>query len=168
MCMRKFLSGHAGMTFIFCALPYACHSSDLPSNIQLPSASEPRYSSSVSSTTPTASTAMPQQGSFLKKNMAYSDARKALLAQGWAPERDMDCKANMGADDAAKCDAMPELSIYSDQGVLVVHFRHGPQRLTISSYGMFSDWKVSGENSRLRVTDWKISNATTEGNPATP
>lgn len=100
--------------------------------------------------------------------MTYADARKALLAQGWMPEKDADCKANMGADDAAKCDAMPELSIYSGQGVLMVHFRHGQQRLTVSSYGMLSDWKVSGEGSRLRITDWRISNTNAKDSSTTP
>lgn len=100
--------------------------------------------------------------------MAYADARKAMLAQGWAPQKEADCKTNMGADDASMCDDMPELSIYSDQGVLITHFRHGQQLLTVSSYGVLSDWKVSGDGSRLRVTDWQISNVKAESNPVTP
>lgn len=156
------------MALISNILLCACSPSSSTSNTPVSSASSASPSSNGYAIKPVASTNALSPDSFLKKDIAYADARKALLAQGWMPEKDTDCKANMGADDAAKCDAIPELSIYSDQGVLVVHFRHGLQRLTVRSYGMLSDWEVPGENSRLRVTDWQISNAATKGNPATP
>lgn len=100
--------------------------------------------------------------------MAYADARKLLLAHDWTPKSDTNCKTNMGADDAAMCDDMPELSIYSDQGVLITHFRHGQKQLIISSSGMLSDWKVSGDGSRLRITDWQTSNTPEKDRSTTP
>ena len=156
------------MALISSALLCACSPSNPSSNAQKPSLSGASPPSSISITVPATSTTTRPLGSLLKKDMAYADARKALLAQGWAPEKDAECKANMGTDAAATCDDMPELSIYSDQGVLMTHFRHGRQQLIVSSYGMLSDWRVSGEESRLRITDWQISNKNAKDNSTIP
>ena len=164
----KLLLKYASIVMMFGALLCACDSSNTPSNTQTPSASSTQPSSNISAATYTPSATTPSVDSLLKKDMAYADARKVLLTQGWVPERDADCKTNMGADDSAKCDVMPELSIYSDQGVLITHFRHGQQQLTISSYGMLSDWKVSGDGSRLRITDWQTSSTTAKDGSTTP
>jgi hypothetical protein len=104
----------------------------------------------------------------LKKDMAYADARKALLAQGWAPEKDLQCKANVGANEALCkgtpdltvcriCDDIPELSAYSDEGGAVMHFTHAGHRLTIDASGSISDWKMSGKDSRLSISDWQTT-----------
>lgn len=164
----KLLPAHTGTALIFGVLLCACGASSQPLNAQAPSPLSTSLSSNTSATTPAESMKPIPMHSLLKKNMAYADAREALQAQGWTPDKDADCRANMGADDTAKCDAMPELSIYSDQGVLMTHFRCGQKRLTVSSYGMFSDWKVSGVDSRLRVTDWQISIIGEKNNPTTP
>lgn len=111
---------------------------------------------------------MPPVDNLLKKDMAYSDARKALLAHGWVPEKDAQCKANVGANEALckdtpdltvcrVCDELPELSAYSDGGDAVTHFSHKGQRLTLRASGSISDWKVSGNDSRLSVTEWQVS-----------
>lgn len=168
MLTMKFPLGRTGMALISAALLCACSSSNPPSNAQALSTASAPPSSSISVTTPVSSVTAPPLDVLLKKDMAYADARKLLLAHGWAPESDTDCKTNMGADDAAMCDDIPELSIYSDQGVLITHFRHAQQQLAISSYGMLSDWKVSGDGSRLRITDWRTSSTGATGKPSTP
>jgi hypothetical protein len=100
--------------------------------------------------------------------MAYADARRAILAHGWQPENDAQCHENIGANEALckdtpdltlcrLCDELPELSAYSDGGDAVVHFARKGQRLTLYASGSISDWKVHGDDSRLRVTDWQVS-----------
>jgi len=100
--------------------------------------------------------------------MAYADARKALLAHGWEPEKDARCRANVGANETLckdtpdltvcrVCDELPELSAYSDGGDAVTHFAHKGQHLTLRASGSISDWKVPGDDSRLSVTDWQVS-----------
>lgn len=104
----------------------------------------------------------------VQKDMAYADFRNAVLDRGWAPERDAQCKANIGANAklcgsspeltiCTACDQIPELSAYSDQGVVVTHFTRNAQRLTVTSTGSLSDWKVSGDKSRLSVSNWQTS-----------
>lgn len=121
------------------------------------------------------SAAMPQTGTssssldqVLKKDMAYADARKMLLAHGWKPEKDFQCKANVGANAALCkatpnltvcriCDEIPELSAYSDEGDAAMHFTQGGKRLTINASGSISDWNVPGNDSRLSVSDWQTT-----------
>lgn len=106
----------------------------------------------------------------VQKDMAYGDFRRVVLGRGWAPERDSLCKANLGANQklcgsspeliiCTVCDQMPELSAYSNQGLVVTHFKHGTRRLTVTGSGSLSDWNVSGDKSRLGVSDWHISKA---------
>lgn len=164
----KFPLGRTGTALISAALLCACSSSNPPSNVQAPFASSAPPSPSVSATTPAASATAPPLNSLLKKDMAYADARKALLAQGWAPEKDAQCKANVGASEALCkdtpdltvcriCDELPELSAYSDSGDAVTHFTRKGQHLTLRASGSISDWKVSGDDSRLGVTGWQVS-----------
>lgn len=168
MTAMKLLLEHVITALISCASLCACNHPSPTAALKAPLASIVQTSSSTLTTSSVASETTATPGSLLKKDMAYADARKALLTHDWMPERDVDCKANMGADDAAVCDDMPELSIYSDQGVLVTRFRHGQQQLTISSYGMLSDWRVSGNGSRLRITDWQTSSTTAKDSSTTP
>lgn len=123
---------------------------------------------SVSAAVPQGETSSASLNQVLKKDMAYADARKALLAQGWAPEKDLQCKANVGANEALCkstpdltvcriCDDIPELSAYSDEGGAVMHFTHAGHRLTIDASGSISDWKMSGKDSRLSISDWQTT-----------
>jgi len=124
-------------------------------------------SSTLATTAHSASAALPQARAFssslswaLNKDMAYTDAHKTLLAQGWTPEKDLRCKAHVGANEALCkatpdlkvcriCDEIPELSAYSDEGDAAVHFTHARQRLTINASGSISDWKVARQRFAL-------------------
>lgn len=167
MSMTKLLLGYAGFALFSSALLCACGSSSPPSNAQAASTSSEPSSSSAPAIAPVESAAPPLD-SLLKKDMAYADARKALLAHGWEPEKDAQCKANVGANEALCkgtpdltacriCDELPELSAYSDGGDAVTHFARARQHLTLRASGSISDWKVSGDDSRLIVTDWQVS-----------
>lgn len=107
----------------------------------------------------------------LKPGMAYADFREQVLAQGWAPVPDAQCKANVVGADHEKicsqdanmvackvCDEMPELSACSGDGHCLVRFRHaGGEVLEATGYGMIEDWNVAGEDSRLQISKWSFS-----------
>lgn len=106
----------------------------------------------------------------LKQDMAYGDLRKAVLAQGFAPVPDAQCRAQVVGDektcaenpDLAICKAcgeIPELSAYTGDGYAKTRFRNAQtgQRLEVVSYGMIEDWNVGDADSRLRVTAWTFA-----------
>ena len=164
----KLLFSRAGATLISAALLCACSPSNPSSTTRTPSISSVTPSSSVPAAMPAAPATARPLGSLLKKDMAYADARKALLTQGWTPEKDAQCRANVGASEllckdtpdlivCRICNEIPELSAYSDGGDAVTHFTRKGQHLTLRAYGSISDWKVSGDESRLSVTDWQVT-----------
>ena len=95
--------------------------------------------------------------------MAYADLRKAVLAKGWKPKVDAQCKVNVvGAnfadvckadpDQCKVCDEVPELSSCSGDGHCLMNFeRSNAEALAVSTNGEIADWNVSGESSRLTV-----------------
>jgi hypothetical protein len=108
----------------------------------------------------------------LKAGMAYADFRKQVLAQGWTPVPDAQCKANVVGENhqavcsqdpnlaACKvCEQMTELSACSGDGHCLVRFRHeaSGESLEATGYGMIEDWDVSGEDSRLQLSKWSFS-----------
>ena len=164
----KLLLNYAGMALISGAPLCACSFSNLPSSAQTLSISSSASPSNVPPAISAASVTTRHVGRLLKKDMAYADARKALLAQGWMPEKDAQCKANVGANEALCkgtpgltvcriCDEIPELSAYSDGGETVTHFTRNGHRLTLRASGSISDWKISRDDSRLSVTGWQAS-----------
>jgi len=96
--------------------------------------------------------------------MAYVDARRALLAHGWEPVPDPECKSNVcGGDQTAYaqhpekckiCDEMPELSAYSGQGDCLMNFKRGTQTMQIGAYGDIFQWKTNGRDTALFLTFW--------------
>jgi hypothetical protein len=153
------------MVWSLCGAMSACSSSNATPMSQSATPAAPVQS--VAAAVPHAETSAASLDQVLKKDMAYADARKALLAQGWAPEKDLQCKANVGANEklckgtpdlnvCRICDDMPELSAYSDGGDAVMHFTQSGHRLTIDASGSISNWKVSGNDSRLSVSDWQV------------
>ena len=91
----------------------------------------------------------------LSKDMAYADLRRQVVTDGWQPLPDPQCKANVGGD-AAICDQIPELESCSGDGYCVMHFARNAEKLIVYAYGMTEDWRVEGEQSRLRVTEWEL------------
>ncbi|WP_141400856.1 hypothetical protein [Pseudoxanthomonas wuyuanensis] len=108
----------------------------------------------------------------LQAGMAYADFRKQVLAQGWTPVPDAQCKANVVGENhdavcsqdpdlatCKVCDQMTELSACSGDGRCMVRFRHDAsgESLEATGYGMIEDWNVSGEDSRLQLSRWSFS-----------
>lgn len=137
-----------------------------------PPSTQPTASESVpmeETKTQTASAALEAE---LKAGMAYADFRKQVLAQGWTPVPDAQCKANVVGENHAAvcsqdpnqasckvCDEMTELSACSGDGHCLVRFRHdgSGESLEATGYGMVEDWNVSGEDSRLQLSKWSFS-----------
>jgi hypothetical protein len=102
----------------------------------------------------------------LSEGMAYADLRKAVLAKGWKPKVDAQCKANVvggNADQVCQgnpalckvCDELPELSSCSGDGHCLMNFERGAgEALAVSTYGEIVDWNVPGKASRLSVKWW--------------
>jgi len=102
----------------------------------------------------------------LSEGMAYADLRKTVLAKGWKPKVDAQCKANVvggNSDQVCKdhpdqckvCDDVPELSSCSGDGHCLMNFERGAgETLAVSTYGEIADWNVSGTSSRLSVKWW--------------
>lgn len=110
----------------------------------------------------------------LQAGMAYADFRKQVLAQGWSPIPDAQCKVNVVGENhqavcsqdpdlatCKVCDQMTELSACSGDGHCLVRFRHDAsgESLEATGYGMIEDWNVSGEDSRLQLSRWSVSKA---------
>lgn len=126
-------------------------------------AAAPAPSSPVVSEGPAPEAAAPVA---LSEGMAYADFRKAVLAKGWKPKVDAQCKANVVGgnfdqvckdhpDQCKVCDEVPELSSCSGDGHCLMNFGRGAgQALAVSTYGEIADWTVSGASSRLSVKWW--------------
>ncbi len=63
-------------------------------------------------------------GQKLKKEMAYEDLRKTVLADGWLPLVTPECKENIGGE-AKICDQQPEVESCSGDGHCNMLFAHG-------------------------------------------
>ncbi|MET1023537.1 MAG: hypothetical protein ABWX87_04435 [Pseudoxanthomonas sp.] len=102
----------------------------------------------------------------LTEGMAYADLRAAVLAKGWKPKVDAQCKANVVGGNFAEvckdhpdqckvCDDAPELSSCSGDGHCLMNFERGAgEALAVSTYGEIADWNVTGASSRLTVKWW--------------
>ncbi len=108
----------------------------------------------------------------LREGMPYADFRQKVLAHGWTPLVDPQCKANVvGGNYEALCsehpdltscqvcEQMPELSAYSGDGYGLMRFHKSgvDESLEVTSIGMISDWDVLGDDSRLQVVEWWFS-----------
>ncbi|SEM10756.1 hypothetical protein SAMN05428989_3069 [Pseudoxanthomonas sp. GM95] len=98
--------------------------------------------------------------------MPYAELRRIVLAQGWLPKVDAQCKANVvGADFAEQCkdspdrcqvcEDLPELSACSGDGHCLMHFHRNDQTLAVSTYGAIDGWRASGQAAGLRVKWWE-------------
>lgn len=111
-------------------------------------------------------------GSGLKEGMTYADFHKALLAQGWTPLTDKQCKANVVGGDyktlcathpdstCKACEVVPELSSCGG-GVCLTRFHNErkSQNLEVGTYGDTDDWSINGGQSRILVTGWTVTPA---------
>lgn len=111
----------------------------------------------------------------LQPDMAYADARAAILRLGWQPVANHNCMEEIvggnwkdmceTGDPLPDCDAckrMTELQLYGGAaGEAQSRFRHpdSDQFLTVTSFGMLSDWEVAGEDSRMRYASWRFEPA---------
>ncbi len=116
-------------------------------------------------------TANPESiGAQLKEGMAYADLRKIVIDAGWKPVMDAECKSNVmgrGYESLCKsnptlssctiCDRLPELSACSGDAYCGMHFSNGIQRLHVVTYGDFTDWNVSGNQSQMSVSGLEFS-----------
>ncbi|GLQ45388.1 hypothetical protein GCM10007862_04390 [Dyella lipolytica] len=105
--------------------------------------------------------------------MTYADFHNALLAQGWVPVVDKQCKANVVGGDyktscathpdstCNACDVIPELSSCGADGVCLTRFHNANnnKNLEVGTYGDTDDWNVHGGESRILVTGWSITPA---------
>lgn len=75
-------------------------------------------------------------GQKLKKEMAYEDLRKTVLADGWLPLVTPECKENVGGE-AKICDQQPEVEACSGDGHCNMLFAHndGYSKLKVGTYG---------------------------------
>lgn len=105
----------------------------------------------------------------LKKGMAYGDFRKAVLAQGWQPLPEPDCKANVVGAKFEKickvdpglcqvCDDLPELESCSGDAHCLVQFTHAGVDgvLQATGYGEAQYWNATGKDSGFQVTQWEV------------
>jgi hypothetical protein len=97
---------------------------------------------------------------LLTKGMAYADLRKAALQNGWLPLPSPNCKSNVGGT-AAVCDEIPEVNACSGDGHCLMFFEHRLEKtkLSVSTYGPYSDWRTPGAASKLRVKTWGMGEA---------
>jgi uncharacterized protein YecT (DUF1311 family) len=99
-----------------------------------------------------------------QQGMTYTTLRGQLLAAGWQPRRDAQCRANvvgsnfmtLCADDPSRCrpcEQLPELSACSGTGHCTMRFStEGGQEITVSTYGDVHQRLPSGEHHDLMVT----------------
>lgn len=109
-------------------------------------------------------------GGLLKAGKPYADVRASLIAQGWQPVRDAQCRANVvggehetlcaenpGLAGCKACDELPELSSSSGDGYSLMRLSHADGRgLKLTAYGMLADGLVSGADSRLELWTWSV------------
>jgi len=106
----------------------------------------------------------------LSEGMAYSDVRRLVFEDGWAPVVDPDCTENVvGSDYKSACSAhpeldgcsicknLPELSGCSGDAYCGMYFSKGPRRLHIVAFGDMRDWNVGGDRSGFSVTGWDFA-----------
>lgn len=100
---------------------------------------------------------------------AYADVRARLLAAGWQPVPDPRAREQVIGDDHARlcadnpgfarcraCDALPELSNASGDGLSVMRFAREAQFLRLIAYGTLGDFDVIGEDSGLVLQSWEF------------
>lgn len=101
----------------------------------------------------------------LKEGMAYRTFRDRVIAQGWKPKPDAQCKANVVCANFEKvcqhdpaacqvCDDTPELGVCSGDGHCLMQFERSGETMTVSTYGEIRDWSAPDEASRLFVKWW--------------
>lgn len=168
---------HRKIAYLLLALLLSACSAETPADTDqaaaaAPASTQPTAAESVAMEETKAQTASAALQAVLKAGMAYADFRKQVLAQGWTPVPDTQCRANVvGGDHEAVCsqdpnlatckvcDQMTELSACSGDGHCLVRFRHDAsgESLEATGYGMVEDWNVSGEDSRLQLSKWSFS-----------
>jgi hypothetical protein len=114
-------------------------------------------------TTPAASAPAPTPSArplpaAVAEGKPYAGVRAALLADGWLPLRDPDCRSNIGGD-ADVCDALPEVERCSGDGHCNMAFADGTRRLAITTYGPYDRWNTPGQESALQVTSVELQPA---------
>lgn len=99
---------------------------------------------------------------LLKTGMDYADLRRAVLAQGWVPVVNVQCKTNVDGGDKV-CDQMPELSECSTDGYCLMHFHlaRTNQNMEVGTYGDLTGWDVQAKDSQLAVTGLTVTPAST-------
>jgi hypothetical protein len=177
MFKEKFMR-HRKIAYLLLTLLLSACSAEAPADTDqaaAPLSPQPTASESIAMEEAKAQTASAALEAELKAGMAYADFRKQVLAQGWTPVPDAQCKANVVGENHATvcsqdpnlasckvCDEMTELSACSGDGHCLVRFRHDAsgESLEATGYGMVEDWNVSGEDSRLQLSKWSFSNDT--------
>jgi len=101
--------------------------------------------------------------------MAYGDARSQLLAAGWIPRPNPQCRADVAGGDADAvctgtsplalcrvCEELPELQACSADARCLVRFGHPgrPNDLELRLYGEIEHWAQTGEDAPLQVSAW--------------
>lgn len=165
------------VVYLLLALLLSACQAEAPVDANRAAASVPVSSQPTAPESPAMEETKPQAAgaaleAVLKAGMAYADFRKQVLAQGWTPVRDAQCKANVVGENhqavcsqdpnlaiCKVCDQMTELSACSGDGHCLVRFRHDAsgESLEATGYGMIEDWNVSGEDSRLQLSKWSFS-----------
>lgn len=105
-------------------------------------------------------------GDKLKEGMSYSQFRGIVLAGGWKPVVDPECKAQVVGGDYVKrceaggamcevCDALPELSACGAGGLCMSVFE-GPsgQRLNVTGIGDVTSWNKPNGKSEFYAQTW--------------
>lgn len=98
----------------------------------------------------------------LKTGMDYADLRRAVLAKGWMPVVDRQCKVNVDGGNEL-CDQMPELSDCSADGYCLMHFHLAStnQDMEVGTYGDTTGRDVRAKDSQLVVTGLTVAVTTT-------
>ncbi len=92
------------------------------------------------------------------KEMPYATLRRTLLDAGWLPLRDPMCRENVGGE-ARVCGVLPETESCSGDGHCLMHFASASasQSISVSTYGPYDRWNVTGEESTFAVQSWALS-----------
>lgn len=107
--------------------------------------------------------------SALRPGMAYGELRELVLAAGWSPRPNADCRTESVGDDADAfcaahrelavcriCAELPELQACSGDARCLMRFSHRSQHedLEVAAYGEFDAWKETGTDAGLQVSGW--------------
>lgn len=154
------------------AFPLAACTGSSDSGAATPSSPSPSTRPAMDSQPSAPQPAVASLERVVRKGMAYADFRNEVIALGWTPVVDPECKANVvGGDHLAvcatqpppascqACDALPELSSYSGDAKSLSVFRNASQglRMQVVGLGELADWNVPGEDSGLQVLEWEIT-----------